>query len=430
MRNPAKSSCAAMGSVVLLLASFTPTTAYAQAQPFQNIVIIVQENHTPDNLFGSAVQTNKCSGQDDFEPGVDIQDWGYIGTTPTCFTSLPLSTTVNPGHQHGDFKNDDDSGHLDACSGGTTDCYSFIQKSDVLPYFQIATTYGFANYFFQTNEGPSFEAHQFLFGGTSGPVGTNTQGDFHDWFAADNPILSFSNNTGCSSNDPNELGYVNGVKFDGTTATGSSSDPWYVPLPLLRYSYPCYEHNTLADLLGNNGVSWRYYAPEEGSIWSAPTAIYHLCGGLDAGPCPNFQPGGQYANNVVFEGPKGNAYSTAPIFRDIANCNLAQVSWVIPDEKWSDHPDKNDGSGPDYVGSIVNAIGQGMSTSTRSATHIIGTTPPSSSSGMIGAAGTTTSTPRPHPDCGSRKSAQSQAGAAVTPTASGYRCWWSRPGPA
>jgi len=328
-------------------------------------VIIVQENRTPDNLFGTGAPSGGlCSGQDDFEPGVDIQDWGYIGSTPTCFSSLPLANSVNPGHQHGDFKNDYAGGNLNACSDGTTDCYSFTQKSDVLPYFQIATTYGFANYFFQTNEGPSFEAHQFLFGGTSGPVGTNTQGDFHDWFAADNPILAFSNNTGCSSNDPNQLGYVDGVKFDGTTATGSSSDPWYVPLPLLRYSYPCYEHNTLADLLGNNGVSWRYYAPEEGSIWSAPTAIYHLCGGLDAGPCPNFQPGGEYANYVTFEGPKGTDYSTAPVFRDIANCNLAEVSWVIPDEKWSDHPDKNDGSGPDYVGSIVNAIGQGMSTST------------------------------------------------------------------
>jgi hypothetical protein len=50
-------------------------------------------------------------------------------------------------------------------------------------------------------------------------------------------------------------------------------------------------------------------------------------------------------------------FSTAPIFLDIAACNLAGVSWVIPDMKWSDHPDGNDGSGPDYVASLVNAIG-------------------------------------------------------------------------
>ncbi len=48
--------------------------------------------------------------------------------------------------------------------------YSYVQKSDVQPYFDIATAYGFANYMFQTNEGPSFPAHQFLFTGTSAPT--------------------------------------------------------------------------------------------------------------------------------------------------------------------------------------------------------------------------------------------------------------------
>jgi Phosphoesterase family len=39
--------------------------------------------------------------------------------------------------------------------------------------------------------------------------------------------------------------------------------------------------------------------------------------------------------------------------------NLAGVSWVIPDMKWSDHPGPggNVGTGPDYVASLVDAIG-------------------------------------------------------------------------
>ncbi len=45
------------------------------------------------------------------------------------------------------------------------------------------------------------------------------------------------------------------------------------------------------------------------------------------------------------------------ILSDIANGALAQVSWVIPDGYKSDHPDGNDGSGPAWVASIVNAIG-------------------------------------------------------------------------
>lgn len=37
-------------------------------------------------------------------------------------------------------------------------------------YFHIASQYGFANWMFQTNQGPSFPAHQFLFSGSSAPI--------------------------------------------------------------------------------------------------------------------------------------------------------------------------------------------------------------------------------------------------------------------
>jgi|SRR5580704_4877887 hypothetical protein len=42
----------------------------------------------------------------------------------------------------------------------------------------------------------------------------------------------------------------------------------------------------------------------------------------------------------------------------------AQVSWVIPDMKWSDHPGANNniGTGPDYVANLVNAIGNSTCT--------------------------------------------------------------------
>jgi hypothetical protein len=54
----------------------------------------------------------------------------------------------------------------------------------------------------------------------------------------------------------------------------------------------------------------------------------------------------------------------APFLRDLQSCNLAQVTWVVPDGRWSDHPSENIGLGPDYVANIVNAIGQGMPNST------------------------------------------------------------------
>ncbi|HXM20670.1 MAG TPA: hypothetical protein VN948_05340 [Terriglobales bacterium] len=49
----------------LLLLVSVATLGYAQTLPtFQHIIVIVQENRTPDNLFGSNIT---------FEPGVDLQ---------------------------------------------------------------------------------------------------------------------------------------------------------------------------------------------------------------------------------------------------------------------------------------------------------------------------------------------------------------------
>jgi uncharacterized repeat protein (TIGR03803 family) len=119
---------------------------------FDHIVIIFQENRTPDNLFASAANiTSSCGGQDDFEPGVDIQNWGANkndtqNNGKTCFTPHPLGPDpVNPGHFHGNFTDTWDSGHMDnACPKSTNfDCYAYVQHSDVQPYFDIATNYGF-----------------------------------------------------------------------------------------------------------------------------------------------------------------------------------------------------------------------------------------------------------------------------------------------
>ena len=45
------------------------------------------------------------------------------------------------------------------------------------------------------------------------------------------------------------------------------------------------------------------------------------------------------------------------VLQDIANAQLPQVSWIIPDGTDSDHAFSNNGDGPSWVASIVNAIG-------------------------------------------------------------------------
>jgi phospholipase C len=73
-----------IAAILLLLVFLGPTAAFAQARrdhhTIQNVVIIFQENRTPDNLFGSNPY---------FLPGVDIATSGVnsmgqqIPLTPT-----------------------------------------------------------------------------------------------------------------------------------------------------------------------------------------------------------------------------------------------------------------------------------------------------------------------------------------------------------
>ena len=59
--------------------------------------------------------------------------------------------------------------------------------------------------------------------------------------------------------------------------------------------------------------------------------------------------GADWTNNVIIPNTQ--------VLTDIANGQLASVSWVIPRGQASDHPGISDGSGPSWVASVVNAIG-------------------------------------------------------------------------
>jgi len=101
-------------------------------------------------------------------------------------------------------------------------------------------------------------------------------------------------------------------------------------------TYRCFERQTLMDLLDAKGVTWKYYAHDQYSIWTAPNAVAHIRNG------PDWQ-------NVIFP--------ETTVLSDIASAKLPQVSWVIPSGVNSDHANSTSGAGPSWVSSIVNAIG-------------------------------------------------------------------------
>ena len=93
------------------------------------------------------------------------------------------------------------------------------------PYLELVKAYGWGNYMFQTNQGPSYPAHQFLFGATSAP---SAEDDHNGIFASENTA---SSRAGCAAPTTSRVWLINpeGVEF--------------------KKIFPCFEHKTVADLL-------------------------------------------------------------------------------------------------------------------------------------------------------------------------------------
>jgi phospholipase C len=308
------------------------------AAVLQHVVVIFQENRTPDNLFHDSVLISR---------GADIASSGKNSHGQTIpLTPIDLGTSgSNPqnydlNHSHSAFVSMYDGGKMDGADRISILCipgsncspkkhpnpqFMYVKPSDVQPYFDLAEQYTFGDRMFQTNQGPSFPAHQFIISGTSAPAATS------NLFAAENPKL-MQRAAGCIA-PPNQT-----VAMIDPMGSETAEAP----------EYPCFDHPTLTDLLDAKGVTWRYYTNSPGYIWSAPDAIEHICqqqlinGAL---ACT----GPDWIKNVIIPEWK--------VLEDIANGQLSQVSWIIPNGTFSDHAAANNGSGPSWVASIVNAIG-------------------------------------------------------------------------
>src|SRR5262249_35157631 len=103
--------------------------------------------------------------------------------------------------------------------------------------------------------------------------------------------------------------------------------------------FPCFDPQTLGDLMDMHGVTWHYYAPaigDSGAIWSTFDAVSHIRQGPD------------WSQDVI--SPETN------VLTDVMGGTLAQVTWVVPKAANSDHLKSTTTNGPQWVASIVNAI--------------------------------------------------------------------------
>ncbi len=309
----ALSGCVARSTVPALPALPNAVSLEPATSKIRHVVIIFQENRSVDDLF------NGFPGADTVRSGLNSDG------RKVPLHAVSLSAAYDLGHEHISFEREYAGGKMDGfgqvgvrcysiapCAREQTRAYGYVPHAEVRPYFDMASQYAFGDHMFQTNEGPSFPAHQYILSGTS------TIADGSALRAAENPTGSGG---GCDSPP--------GTLVDLIDPAGQEGMP----------IYPCFDRISMTDLLENKSLSWRYYQAYIGpGLWNAPDAILHVRKSRD------------YHTDV--EAPP------AKILLDIARGRLANVVWVTPTALESDHAGSNNGSGPSWVAAVVNAIGK------------------------------------------------------------------------
>jgi phospholipase C len=359
-----------------------------------HVVVIFQENRTPDNLFHflspacpipvGASGLNACTPSPVTTSCYDISPCGLSNQSgsvlPITLAGVPMAGSTDPNHSHTAFEQmcDPDPANAYACrndgawqvsqSTKGANSYGYVENPAVTnyngstghlldPYLTYAEQYGWANFMYQTNQGPSYPAHQFLFSGTSA---RSTAEDANSTFISENfgpsgvkvgclapatattkllsPLLG-SLGAGCTAFDDNS---VEECKLTNTALV-------YPTNPVGSF---CDTKPTMGSILDAKTVTWKYYAPSAGSIWTAPDSIQSIC-------VPKFNKSGvlvcsgkEWKANVDIK-KKGT-----DILGDITGCNLSSVSWVIPNGAWSDHAGSTGNYGPSWIAALINAIGQ------------------------------------------------------------------------
>jgi phospholipase C len=287
----------------------------------QHVVIIIQENRSFDNLFQGF-------------PGADTKPYGY-DTKGRKILLQPVSLEAAWDLDHSSW------GFFQDCNGqGSipgTDCkmngfnqesvqcgksgfppcpykhpqYAYVPHSETAPYFDMGKQYVLADKMFASNfDASSFISHQYI-------------------------IAAQANS---AVNYPYSLWGCDGGPSD-TIPTVSQQRQ--IPS---GYISACFNSTTLGDEFDDAGLSWRYYTGaydsgvKGGGAWSAYLAIRHIYEGPD------------WSKDVINPQTK--------FFGDIANGDLATLTWITPNCANSDHAGCGSNTGPSWVASLVNAIGE------------------------------------------------------------------------
>ncbi|MEO8877359.1 MAG: alkaline phosphatase family protein, partial [Polyangiaceae bacterium] len=250
--------------------------------PIHHVVVIVKENHTFDNYFGSF-------------PGAE-------GTT-TCKTSAgtipcpeaPDSTPRDLCHEHSCALADWNNGKMDGWDTGDTkntghDTLDYAQyhQSDIPNYWSYARTFTLGDHFFANVLGPSFPGHSFVLAAQAGWAtgNPNTQTSHPFW--------------GCDQDPSTRVDVLD----HGTCNTLSV--------------FPCFKIPSVPDILPA-GVDWKFY----GSNFYIFPEVWSMFDGVDS----------------IRNGPSWSKIVTSDHFdSDVKAKTLPAVTWLVNQDLADEHP--------------------------------------------------------------------------------------------
>jgi len=285
----------------------------------QHVVVIIQENRSMDNLFYGYPKANTQSygynkeGEKiplqpvQLQVGWDLSHDSYSATT-SCDgppSDLPGTHCKMDGFDNEYYQCNKPK--YPTCPNANPP-YSYVPHNQTKPYFAMAQQYVLGDNMFQSDwDMSSFVSHQYIIA---------AQADSTVNF----PLAQW----GCQGGSGDTILTVNTQRQLSKTG---------IPA--------CFNYTTLADELDAAKLSWRFYASvynTSGGLWSAYQAV-----------------------NPIFNGPDWSKDVISPqtlFLSDVKKGQLATVTWITPTCANSDHSGCQGDTGPSWVASLVNAVGE------------------------------------------------------------------------
>ena len=319
--------------------------------PIKHVVFLIKENRSFDSMFGRMPDVNGVTKG----PMYGWSYWGGPYTDPLVkedvdalrkdFPELrdikPGETVTRrlgppPGQRYpADLPHDYlqwllmyNEGRMDGFGTNPNSArYAYTQQrpSDIPNYWKWASEYPLSDNFFASAVGPSFPNHLFTIAASSAQTRDNPDQSHED--IAEMGEQGLAKTWGCDIGPSGEIAVY--------SKKGTPDDD-RKPLKWVR---PCFDIDTVGDLLTDKGVPWAYYAAtdrQQGYIWSAFSAI------------EKYESDEELWDRYI--------KPVDDVVADIEAGDLPPVTWITPRFEYSDHPEYSMCWGEDFSTKVVNAL--------------------------------------------------------------------------